>query len=64
MEDTETTMQLTNVLLMMITGLLGLIGYFMSKLYDRFERLVDDFHKATIQIATHEERIEQLEDHR
>lgn len=54
-------MDLTNILLTLITVLLGIIGFFMVKFYDRFEGLVKDFHSANITIARHEERIGALE---
>lgn len=52
---------LTNLLLSAITILLGVIGFFMVKLYDRFEALVKDFHHANSIIARHDERIRALE---
>lgn len=54
-------MDLTNILLALITVLLTIIGFFLVKFYDRFESLVNDFHSANITIARHEERIGALE---
>lgn len=53
---------LTNLLLFAITILLGLIGFFMAKFYERFEALVKDFHQANAIIARHDERIRALEE--
>lgn len=61
MGTTDATMMITNGLLVVVSILLSIIGFLMAKFYSRFEKLADDFHKATIQIATHETRLDHLE---
>jgi len=56
-------MELTNVLLGLITILLGIIGYFLSKFHDQMQKLFNDFHKAMEVQASHESRITNLEKH-
>lgn len=55
-------MMITNGLLALVSLLLTIIGFLMAKFYNRFERLADDFHRATITIAQHETRLEHLEE--
>lgn len=57
-------MELTNALLSLITVLLGVIGYFLSKFYDQMQTLFRDFHKAMEVQASHEARIHLLEKER
>lgn len=52
---------LTNILLTLITVLLGIIGFFMVKFYERFEELAKDFHDERLTIARHDERLDALE---
>ena len=54
-------MELTNALLSLITALLAVIGYFLSKFYDQMQKLFNDFHKAMEVQASHEARITNLE---
>jgi hypothetical protein len=56
------TVNMTTLLLGLITIMLGIIGFFLAKFYNRFEQLVDDFHRANVSIARHEERLENLEE--
>ncbi len=56
------TVNMTTLLLGLISIMLGIIGFFLAKFYNRFEQLVEDFHKANVMIARHEERIENLEE--
>jgi phosphatidylglycerophosphatase A len=54
-------MELTNVLLSFITVLLTVIGFFLFKFYDEVKSHINEFHKAMLVQASHEERIRTLE---
>ena len=54
-------MELTNVLLSLITALLGVIGFFLVQFYDEVRAHMGEFHKAMEVQASHEARISNLE---
>ena len=54
-------MELTNILLGLITILLGIIGYLIGKFYDQMQMLFRDFHRAMEVQSSHEARISHLE---
>jgi hypothetical protein len=56
-------MEVTNLLLTLIAGLLTVIGFFIVQFYGQVQRLIRDFHIAMQKQAEHHVRIENLEHH-
>ena len=54
-------MDLTPILLSLITALLGVITFFLVKFYDEVKAHMKEFHKAMEVQASHEARITNLE---
>ncbi len=56
-------MEITNLLLTLIAGLLTVIGFFIVQFYSQVQRLIRDFHEAIRVQTEHHLRIEHLEEH-
>lgn len=53
--------EVNTYLLGFISVLLTIIGVFLIRFYDQVQALVKEFHQALLEIARHDERIENLE---
>ena len=56
-------MDVTPILLSLITALLGVITFFLVKFYDEVRAHMNEFHRAMEVQASHEARITNLENH-